>query len=645
MMPRFHNLSFCKILLCCSLLFSLPLASNAQLDSLLNVFRDLQDATKVGPLFKEMGTVCAYDRDCFQDFEAYTYSSPLTPVKAQGMFLYASYYANKSLYDIGDKLFEKGLRVIKKSDQKHPLIGRFYIAMAVSFRYQNVLDSAIYYADKGYTALKQNKLDQYYWMYYKTKYLVYLDLKDYKRADQNLIQAYESADPNNRMDRGFLLHSLLLAKKERGPQSDFIKYLDEFIKFKKAGNKHKELDAEHSGLLAFFDSEEEAIKVLEERLKKLEGGTEVDISLSRLVLADKYTKNNQGDAAIEQLNKAEKEGSASTNKSLYWQKFQTYRQLNKHQQAYDAIEKYLTIQDSSYRQLLDKQIAEHEVIFKTKEKEQELVLKKAELAEAKIVQQSIFGLFLLLATLAMTFFYMYKKRQKYIQSLIAKDMTIQQQKIIELEQKNKLLSLNSMIEGQESERMRIAQDLHDGLGGLLTTVKAHFSTIQKEIENIESLNIYSKTNRLIDEACTEVRRIAHDMVPYSIKISGLHGALEDLKESVIARGLECEVEIHNFTKDQLNEQQANMVYRILQEITNNAIKHAQANHIFIQLMGHENKLHILVEDDGVGFDVSKQDYHGMGLKSINSRVAYLGGTIMYDSSPGQGTNINIEIDV
>ena len=102
-------------------------------------------------------------------------------------------------------------------------------------------------------------------------------------------------------------------------------------------------------------------------------------------------------------------------------------------------------------------------------------------------------------------------------------MQIQRQKIAELEQKNKLLALNSMIEGQESERLRIAQDLHDGLGGLLTTVKAHFNAIEREIANIKNMNVYEKTNQLIDEACAEVRRIAHDMVPHSLKMNGLQG--------------------------------------------------------------------------------------------------------------------------
>ena len=161
---------------------------------------------------------------------------------------------------------------------------------------------------------------------------------------------------------------------------------------------------------------------------------------------------------------------------------------------------------------------------------------------------------------------------------------------------------------------------------------------------MENLNIYNKTNKLIDEACIEVRRIAHDMVPYSIKISGLKGALEDLKESVIARGLPCELEIFNGDDLKLNEQHSNMLYRIIQEITTNAVKHANATKLFIQLMCHKEGLNILIEDNGKGFDINHLlKGGGMGLKSIDSRVSYLSGKINYDSSPGHGTTINIEI--
>ena len=91
--------------------------------------------------------------------------------------------------------------------------------------------------------------------------------------------------------------------------------------------------------------------------------------------------------------------------------------------------------------------------------------------------------------------------------------------------------MNSMIEGQEEERSRIAQDLHDGLGGLLATIRSHYQNIRHELARVRELNIYQRTEHLIDEACEEVRRISHDMMPASLTMMGLNEAIEDLLES------------------------------------------------------------------------------------------------------------------
>ncbi|MBL0083231.1 MAG: hypothetical protein IPP37_12755 [Saprospiraceae bacterium] len=158
------------------------------------------------------------------------------------------------------------------------------------------------------------------------------------------------------------------------------------------------------------------------------------------------------------------------------------------------------------------------------------------------------------------------------------------------------------------------------------------------------MNIYAKTNQLIDEACVEVRRIAHDMVPYSLKMNGLEGVLSDIRQTVLGKGIQCDVDIHNVKEEVLGEQKVVMIYRIIQEVVTNALKHSGASHMLIQLVGHENGLNVMIEDNGKGFDVNQLlQGKGLGLKSIESRVKYLEGTLNIDSTPNQGTTINIEI--
>ena len=230
-------------------------------------------------------------------------------------------------------------------------------------------------------------------------------------------------------------------------------------------------------------------------------------------------------------------------------------------------------------------------------------------------------------------------------TIATQKQALKDQEIKELQQKNKLLALNSMIEGQEAERLRIAKDLHDSLGGLLSTVKAHFTTIQKEIEQLEELNITAKTNSLIDEACIEVRRISHNMMPHALSISGLQGAVEDIAENLRDEGYEATLEV-NHLPEKIEATKEVMIYRLVQEIISNIRKHAEAKSVLIQILGYKKELNLIIEDDGKGFIYDEaMEKGGLGLKSINSRVQFLDGTISWDSQPNKGTSVTINIPI
>jgi len=200
-----------------------------------------------------------------------------------------------------------------------------------------------------------------------------------------------------------------------------------------------------------------------------------------------------------------------------------------------------------------------------------------------------------------------------------------------------------MIEGQEEERKRIAQDLHDGLGGLLSSVKSHFSIIQSEIEKLESMNIYKKANNMIDEAVSEVRRISHNLMPTALRLNGLLDAVSQLLASYNQRGETTFTMEHNGRNlSEILESQSVPVFRIIQEASNNIVKHANAKNAMVQINLFENELNLIIEDDGVGFD-SDQKYTGLGVGSIKSRVSHLNGTISIDSRPNEGTSISINL--
>lgn len=205
-----------------------------------------------------------------------------------------------------------------------------------------------------------------------------------------------------------------------------------------------------------------------------------------------------------------------------------------------------------------------------------------------------------------------------------------------LNQKAELNGLRAMIEGQEVERKRVAKDLHDGLGGLLATVKARLSS---------EAPTAAASNQLIDRACTEVRRIAHNMMPQTLALSGLSGSVRDIVSQLNQRGLDTELEIIGQPDLRLDEDSQAMLLRILQELTHNVVKHAGAEKLFIQLLDQPNQLLLTVEDDGKGFnsDEVRDRKNGIGLANIDSRVAYLRGNIQYDSSPGHGTTVTLTL--
>jgi signal transduction histidine kinase len=232
-------------------------------------------------------------------------------------------------------------------------------------------------------------------------------------------------------------------------------------------------------------------------------------------------------------------------------------------------------------------------------------------------------------------------RQKRI--IAEKDKVLQLEQILMLEQQQQVVSLQSMVNGQEMERSRIAKDLHDGLGGLFSTVKMHFSALQHENEQLKENSLFSKSYELVDTAAKEVRRIAHNMMPEVLIKLGLLQAVQEFCNSISA-SRQVQVTLLEYGMDKrLNASTEVMLYRIIQELLNNIIKHARATEAIIQFNKMGDRLTITVEDNGAGFDAapSEADVHA-GLSSVKSRVTYLNGQLSIDSERGIGTTILME---
>lgn len=310
--------------------------------------------------------------------------------------------------------------------------------------------------------------------------------------------------------------------------------------------------------------------------------------------------------------------------------------------AYNYYVLHNSISDSLLNLEKVKQIAEMNVVYETEKKVQEIALlnaqNKAKDAKNRLL---IFGAaFLLIGILVLI--YIYIQRSK----IAKKNEEIAQQKIKNLINEQELKTYDAMMEGQEEERNRIAADLHDRLGSMLSTVKLLFSTLDTKIDQAleENKNQYSKANKLLDEACVEVRRISHNLSTGMVSNFGLIAALDELSDSIDNSGIiTCKFNAYGI-EGRLDNKLEIAIYRMVQEIINNILKHANASKISIQLNKMEESISITIEDNGVGFDVEeKKKSGGLGLASIEARANKVNGTYHVESSIGNGSISIIEI--
>lgn len=288
-----------------------------------------------------------------------------------------------------------------------------------------------------------------------------------------------------------------------------------------------------------------------------------------------------------------------------------------------------------------KDIAKLKVQYETAEKEKNLLLAEKEKEKNKNIAFALAGILLLGSTIAILLYKNTKRKQR----IAEQEREIEIQKTEKILKEQELNTIDAMLAGQEKERQKLAEDLHDSVGATLAAAKLQFNHLDQNRDKLEAMDeLFSKTGNLLDEAYSEIRAMAHLKNSGVIAKNGLLPALEKLaKNASSTNGLQ--VTIENFGLEQRFESaQEITIFRVIQELVTNIIKHANATEASISLTPHENELSIIIEDNGKGFnprEVKKQD--GMGLSNIERRIEHLEGTMEVDSTPGRGTTILIDI--
>ncbi len=318
----------------------------------------------------------------------------------------------------------------------------------------------------------------------------------------------------------------------------------------------------------------------------------------------------------------------------YYELAGTYAKLGDMRSAYKWQKEYGSLLDSTSKSQLNNQINAMEIKFRNVENQQKITELNAANEKANLAAKNsrllnwllgLASLFLLIVLVLGYFFYRNSKRSSA--------------------QKEQIKITQAMLQGQEDERKRVARDLHDGLGGMLAGVKLNLSDFAQENEKDTHMDLYNIINQL-DNSVIELRRIAHNMMPEMLLKLGLETSLRDLCESHMSKNLSIDFQYLGTKKTMLVQEQIT-IYRIVQELLTNVVKHADAQNVLLQCSQDGNLFFITIEDDGKGMDshtLSKNE--GIGIGNIKSRVAYLNGKIEILSTPVQkGTSINIELHV
>ena len=329
---------------------------------------------------------------------------------------------------------------------------------------------------------------------------------------------------------------------------------------------------------------------------------------------------------------------------------QYFSRSGDYKKAFEYSQQSLVYKDSIERDASSKQLNLLDIRYRVSAKQNELVRlqKEKELQDSRLKQQSTINKVYIasIAVLLLVGFLTFRNfRNK--QMLLKQKEELQARKISELEKDKQLTAASFMMKGQEEERSRLAKDLHDGLGGLLSGVKHSILNMKENmILTAENSKAFERSVQMIDNSVKELRRIAHNMMPEALAKFGLSDAIKDYCKTINASGA-VQVTYQNFGEvEKYDKSVETSVYRIIQELINNTIKHAGATEVLVQTVCNPDRISIAVEDNGSGFNTEDlQVSSGAGWNNIRSRVDYLKGNIDMKSEPGKGTSVNIELPI
>lgn len=359
----------------------------------------------------------------------------------------------------------------------------------------------------------------------------------------------------------------------------------------------------------------------------------------------KLDKMNESKIAFESaLDLAKKDGTLKLQQDAIDRLYQWYLTKGDFTQALEYRNQWVNLNDSLYNQDKAKQIALIRTIYETDEKEKLIQLEKAanleKDAKLKVRNAYLIGALALIVVIAAVSWSIIN-RQKNKRKIAEQEALLQAERSRILEKEKDVVQMRSLIEGQEQERHRLGRDLHDGLGGMLSAARMQLG----QLKELQSTNAWSEQlnnlDTLIATSAREMRTILHNLAPEGLDKLGLSESIKSFCQRVSTEELPIDFDLHG---EPWKSNMANdiVVYRLIQELVNNTLKHARAKSCFVAMSYMDESLLITVEDDGKGMNIN--DIKGSkGMSNLNARISFLNGKFDIISAPEKGCSINLTI--
>ena len=510
-------------------------------------------------------------------------------------------YLEMGNYSNGIKKIHESL-VISKKNKDSLFIGDSYKWLGNAYAMQALYNDAIFYYTESVRYDKSIKM----------KYLInsnlgniYTRTKEYSKAEKYLLETLKATDNNN--------FDLLVSNESLATL---------YTKMKKYKKAH----------FFYLKAEEYALRS-NNKLYQLENKTSLITSYTNIkdyASAKRYAKIC--DSLASGIN------SNSRKMGLYDVIYVSAAKMKDYEKAFDYSKKYMSIKDSMFSIEKTKIVKDLKIKHESDLKESEILSQK-ELIKTKETQNTGLLVSLGLILISMLFMFLsYRKRLSAQKKLLKKQEELSFEKMNTILERQKVKTYESHIEGQNKERERIAKDLHDSVSGNLAAIKLKLTNLK----NSRSEEIAAVISNL-DATYNEVRTISHNLLPQKIIKQNFTKNIEQLVLLYSSNNLKIELEI--FPEEEINKLPQIMeveLNRILQELITNIVKHAKATKCTISLILHEEHLNVIVEDNGLGFDITKKS-KGIGLSNILSRIQTINGSIDIDSLKSKGTTVNINI--